>query len=447
MSMLSAREEKIALALAAAAIPSGEILAGGDDATVARLEQWLNEGSTLQARGVRGLLWAAEVGAVASTGHTLSHLPRARTEELLEKWRVSSSHARRSFVRALLSPIKIAHFDHPSTQEKVGCRTSASRSLTTIDEAQRWMQQIIDGNDATEDLDLECDVVVIGSGAGGAACAYELASRGRAVVLLEEGDFHRRSSFTARPAEMSRKLYRDQGMTVALGNVGIPVWAGRAVGGSTVINSGTCYRTTDRIFKRWRDEMGLEEFSSDSLDPYFTRVESMLQVTPAKMNLTGGVGRVISRGASALGMSHHPLNRNAPDCDGQGVCCFGCPTGAKRSTDVSYVPETLKRGGVLVTAARAEAFDIERGQAKAVRGTLGKNGRFRIRAQATVIAGGALMTPVILKRAGLLKKTPYVGKNLSIHPASKVMAIFDETIDMANGIPQGYAVDEYKDEG
>lgn len=445
--MLSAHEEKIALALAAAAIPPGKILSGGDDDTVARLEKWMAEGSTTQARGVRGLLWAAEASAVASTGHTLSHLSRARTEALLEKWRVSSSHVRRSFVRALLSPIKIAHFDHEPSQEKIGCRTPSSRSLTQVDEAQRWTQQIIDGNDASEDLDLECDVVVIGSGAGGAACAYELASRGRAVVLLEEGDFHRRSSFTARPAEMSRKLYRDQGMTVALGNVGIPVWAGRAVGGSTVINSGTCYRATDRIFEKWRTEMGLEEFSSASLDPYFSRAESMLQVAPAKMNLTGGIGRVIARGAGALGMSHHPLVRNAPDCDGQGVCCFGCPTGAKRSTDVSYVPETLKRGGVLVTAARAEAFDVERGQCKAVRGSLGKNRRFRIRAQATVIAGGALMTPVILKRAGLLKKTPYVGKNLSIHPASKVMAVFDEDIDMANGIPQGYAVDELKDEG
>jgi choline dehydrogenase-like flavoprotein len=447
MSMLSAREEKIALAVAAAAIPPGEILNGGDDDTVARLEKWMSEGSSLQAHGVRGLLWAAEVGAIASTGHTLSHLSRAQAEALLEKWRVSRSHARRSFVRALLSPIKVAHFDHEPSQEKIGCRTPSSRSLTQVDEAQRWTQQIIDGNHADEDLDLECDVVVIGSGAGGAACAYELASRGRAVVLLEEGDFHRRSSFTARPAEMSRKLYRDQGMTVALGNVGIPVWAGRAVGGSTVINSGTCYRATDRIFEKWRVEMGLEEFSSASLDPYFTRVESMLQVAPAKMNLTGGIGRVIARGAGALGMSHHPLNRNAPDCDGQGVCCFGCPTGAKRSTDVSYVPETLKRGGVLVTAARAEAFDVERGQCKAVRGSLGKTRRFRIRAQATVIAGGALMTPVILKRAGLLKKTPYVGKNLSIHPASKVMAVFDEDIDMNSGIPQGYAVDELQDEG
>ena len=447
MSTLSPREEKIALALASAAIPPGDHLPGGDGHTVKRLEKWIEGGTPSQAIGMRSLLWAAEAAAAASTGKRLSKMPRAEAERWLEAWRVSTSHARRSLVRAVLSPIKIAHFGDAAIEENVGCKTSAARALAQVDEEARWRQQVVDGRAAAEDLELECEVVVIGSGAGGAACAYELARNGRAVVLLEEGDFHRRSSFNGKPAEMTRKLFRDQGMTLALGNVGIPVWAGRAVGGSTVINSGTCYRAPERIFKKWRDELGLEEFSSSSMDPYYAKVEAMLQVAPARDDLTGGIGRVIGRGAEKLGMSHHPLNRNAPDCDGQGVCCFGCPTGAKRSTDVSYVPEALKRGAVLVTAACAETFDVANGRARGVRGSLGKNRQFHIKAQAVVVAGGALMTPVILKRAGLLKKTPFLGKNLSIHPASKVMAMFDEHVDMTNGIPQGYAVDEFQEDG
>ncbi|MEO8796283.1 MAG: FAD-dependent oxidoreductase, partial [Polyangiaceae bacterium] len=448
MSTLSLHEERIALALAAAAIPPGAHVPGGDEETVKRLEKWIEAGTANQARGMRGLLWACEAATIPSTGKPLSKLPRERAEAWLEGWRASSSHARRSLVRAVLSPIKVAHFDDDTVEKEIGCRTSTSRSLAMVDEEARWSQQIIDGNHEVDDLELECDVVVIGSGAGGAACAYDLASRGRAVVILEEGDFHRRSSFTGKPAEMSRKLYRDQGMTIALGNVGIPVWAGKAVGGSTVINSGTCYRASERIFTRWRNELGLEEYSARSMDPYYAKVEAMLQVAPAKDELTGGIGRVIARGAGALGLSHHALARNAPDCDGQGVCCFGCPTGAKRSTDVSYVPETLKRGGVLVTAARAEAFDIESRRVHGVRGRLGRNGRtFHVKAEAVVVAGGALMTPVLLKRAGVFKKTPFLGKNLSIHPATKVMATFDETIDMSHGIPQGYAVDALAEEG
>ncbi len=413
-----------------------------------RFEKWIEAGTVNQARGMRGLLWACEAAATLSTGKPLSKLPRERAEAWLDGWRASPSYARRSLVRAVMSPIKIAHFDDEAIEKRVGCRTSASRSLALVDEEARWSQQVIDGNKEVDDLELECDVVVIGSGAGGAACAYDLASRGRAVVILEEGDFHRRSSFTGKPAEMSRKLYRDQGMTLALGNVGIPVWAGKAVGGSTVINSGTCYRASERIFARWRSELGLEEYSARSMDPYYAKVEAMLQVAPAKDELTGGIGRVIARGAGALGLSHHALVRNAPDCDGQGVCCFGCPTGAKRSTDVSYIPETLKRGGVLVTAACAEAFDLEGRRVHGVRGRLGRNGRtFHVKASAVVVAGGALMTPVLLKRAGVFKKTPFLGKNLSIHPATKVMATFDETIDMSHGIPQGYAVDALAEEG
>ena len=135
---------------------------------------------------------------------------------------------------------------------------------------------------------------------------------------------------------------------MTLGNVGIPVWAGRAVGGSTVVNSGTCYRAPERTFALWRRRFGLPEvFSSAGLGPYYERVEAMLQVAPAKRLHVGAIGEIIARGAAHLGYQHNVLRRNAPDCDGQGVCCFGCPTGAKRSTDVSYVPEALMRGAEL----------------------------------------------------------------------------------------------------
>jgi choline dehydrogenase-like flavoprotein len=188
-------------------------------------------------------------------------------------------------------------------------------------------------------------------------------------------------------------------MTFSLGNLGgAPVWAGRAVGGSTVINSGTCYRTPERVFRDWREELGLAAFSSETLGPYYERVESMLRVAPAKRELLGGVGRVVARGAEALRLSHQPLVRNAPDCDGQGVCCFGCPTGAKRSTDVSYVPEALLRGAQLVTAAHVDVVEVVAGRARGVRGTLGSGKRFRVRADAVVVAGGALMTPLLLGR-------------------------------------------------
>jgi hypothetical protein len=398
-------------------------------------------------QGIRALLWSAETLAITQTGRPFSKLSRERAERLLTSWQSSRSPITRWFVRGLVTPLKASHFDDPKMFAHVGCAVTETK--LRVDEPARWMRQVTNGREASEDLELECEVVVVGTGAGGAACAYELASRGRAVLMLEEGDFHRRSAFTSRASETFKKLYRDQAMTVAIGNVGIPVWAGRAVGGSTVINSGTCYRAPEKVFREWRDELGLAAFSSASMDPYYARVEEMLRVTPARLELTGGVGRVIGRGAQALGLSHHPLMRNAPDCDGQGVCCFGCPTGAKRSTDVSYVPEALLRGAQLVTAANVDAIEVVAGRARGVRGTLGGGAsgrRFHVKADAVVVAGGTLMTPLLLARGGVVKH-PWLGKNLSIHPATKVMAVFDEEIDMSRGIPQGYAIDSFAEEG
>src|SRR5690606_29045509 len=123
--------------------------------------------------------------------------------------------------------------------------------------------------------------------------------------------------------------------------------------------------------------------------------------------------------------------RNAPDCDGQGVCCFGCPTGAKRSTDVSYVPEALLRGAQLVTAAHVTHVDVVAGRARGVTATLrgpeglGKRARrpkLTVKAEAVVVAGGALLTPLLLERSHACKTGGMLGKNLSIHPASKVLA-------------------------
>ncbi|MFW5741295.1 MAG: GMC family oxidoreductase, partial [Myxococcota bacterium] len=349
-------------------------------------------------------------------------------------------------VLAVLLPMRFAHYNSPDFFEKVN--VPFQFDPPTALEVARWHQQVTDGGDVDEDMEIECEVVVVGSGAGGAACAYELASRGRAVLLLEEGRYYDRRHFDGRPFEAFKKMYRDVGVTLALGNVGMPVWAGRAVGGSTAVNSGTCYRAPERTFARWRRVYGLNDLSSSSLDPYYTRVETMLGVeTPDERHL-GGVARVVRRGADQLGFSHGPVQRNAPGCDGAGVCAFGCPRGAKRSTDVSYVPAALERGAQLITRAKVHTIVKANGRASGVIAKLSSGRTLQVKADAVVVAGGALMTPLLLGTNGIGQSSGWLGRNLSIHPASKVVAVFDETIDMVTGaIPQSYAVDEFADEG
>lgn len=443
---LSHRERAIVAAVAEAAFPLGSWFEAGGWGTADRLIQMMDGLPTAHRDGYRALLWTTELSTLPSHRKTFSALPLPVRVQHFTQWQQSGVRPIAHVARALLLPLRYAHYDSPAFYEHVNVPYQFDPPAAL--EVARWQQQVTDGADIDEDSEIECEVVVVGTGAGGAACAHELASRGRAVLLLEEGRYHDRRHFDGRPWATFKKLYRDAGLSLALGNVGMPVWAGRTVGGSTAVNSGTCYRAPERTFARWRRAYGLSEFSSASMDPYYRRVETMLGVETPEARYLGGVARVIARGADALGFSHHPVQRNAPGCDGAGVCAFGCPRGAKRSTDVSYVPAALQRGAQLITRARVQSIVVEHGRATGVIAKLGSGRTLRVKAETVVVSGGALMTPLLLRASGISTHSHWLGRNLSIHPASKVVAELDEHIDMVTGaIPQSYAVDEFADEG
>jgi choline dehydrogenase-like flavoprotein len=268
------------------------------------------------------------------------------------------------------------------------------------------------------------------------------------VVFVEQGRYFDRSEFSGRPFEMQQKLYRRGGSTFSIGNVGIPIPLGQTVGGSTTVNSGTCLRAPDRVLASWRDELGLDELGPDGMARYFERVERVLQVEVARTELLGGNGRVIARGCEALGFTRHgPLTRNAPGCDGQGVCCFGCPTDAKRSTNVSYIPMALRAGAELFPGAEVTRIMVEGGRARGVVARTDGGHQLTVHARAVVVACGTIMTPLLLGGQRLGGRSGQLGRNLSIHPCCGALAEFDEQILPWNGIPQGYAIDELHEEG
>lgn len=442
--VLAPRERAIALALAEACLPGGRV-PGGDSATIDRLERMMTSMGDAFVVASRASLRAADAFVRARRGASLTDLAPADVVAEIDGWLSSRSKHARWFARALLVPMKQAHFDDAAVHAAVG--VAYGREAPRVVEAPRYAARIIDGHSAPRDLDLVCDVVVVGSGAGGAAAAFELAKRGRAVLVLEGGRAHARTGFDGHAPTAMRKMYLAKGTTFALGNAAALVLAGRGVGGTTTINSGTCFRAPERTLERWAARYGLTMLAGDALAPYYERVEAMLGVAPVEDAYVGGSARVVARGASALGMRHAPLPRNAPGCDGQGVCCFGCPTGAKRSTEVSYLAEALARGAELVTGADVERVIVEDGRARGVVAHLGSGRSLRVRADAVVVAGGALLTPLLLRRSGACASSGWLGKNLSIHPATKVFALVDEDVDMSSGVPQSYGVHDLADEG
>lgn len=306
-------------------------------------------------------------------------------------------------------------------------------------------------SDYSGPIDERCDVCVIGSGAGGAVAAMELAESGLSVIVLEEGGLFTPKSWTGKPTQALIDMYRDGGSTGALGNPFISTTLGKCVGGTTTVNSATCFRTPEVVLQRWQMELGLRDLTMERLAPVFERVERIINVTELSWDVLGNSAKIIKRGADRLGLACRPLKHNVKDCRGCGTCQFGCVENAKQSMDVTYIPRAIACGARLFANCRADRLVIEKG---AVRGVVGSivdphSGErafdVTIAARAVVAACGALITPALLKRSGLRNRN--IGRHLQIHPASRVVALMNETVEGWKGVSQGVYVHNYETEG
>ncbi|MDP2226297.1 MAG: GMC family oxidoreductase [Moraxellaceae bacterium] len=353
-----------------------------------------------------------------------------------------------SLLQALTLPFRVALLQDADVLARLNV-PNGIRVPTTVESA-RWRQQVTDASTLTTDDDIEADVVIVGTGAGGAAAAYELARQGLAVVVIEEGRYHDRRDFNGRLTDMIPLLYRALGLTATLGNTVIPVPIGRSVGGTTTINSGTAMAVPPETLARWR-ALGLREFTEAEMAPYNAEVMEILQVQKADARYVGDIGQIIRTGANRIGfVETHELPRNAAGCDGQGLCQFGCPTDAKQSTNVSYMPRALDAGAFLFTGLRATTLlqdgSLTRGIKAIGTGADGRPRTLTVRARATVLAMGSFLTPVFLMQNGF--RLPQLGRQLSIHPAGVVLGHFpDRVFDHARRIPQGFGVSDLATEG
>jgi choline dehydrogenase-like flavoprotein len=295
----------------------------------------------------------------------------------------------------------------------------------------------------------ECDIVIVGSGAGGAVAAAELAAAGLDVIVLEAGEHYNRDSYPSDHLEAIAELYRDGGLTIAEGRPPIPVPVAKVVGGTTVINSGTCFRAPDPVLADWKQRFGIS-WAEDMADDY-AEAEATLHVKQLDPERMGRNGQLAMEGAAAIGASGAPIHRNAGNCVQCSSCPFGCAIDAKRGMHVSYLPRAVAAGARLRAGVQVERVLVEDGRAVGVAcsARVAGNGRrrpFTVRARRAVIAaGGAFGTPELLQRSGLGGR--HVGRNLHIHPACWVGARYEEEVRGWDGVMQSYYVDEWEHTG
>ena len=315
---------------------------------------------------------------------------------------------------------------------------------------------IVQGSEQSSGFDESCDVVVVGSGAGGATVAAHLAEAGLRVIVVEEGPHVPAAEYQRfKPTDTVRRLFRQAGMIAALGDRHTPVisvTAGRAVGGSSLLTGGVCFRIPAEVHHRWEHELGLASLSERALERAYEDVERRMEVTTVPESLRSASTQAFVDGARLLGIPMQPLRRNmTAKCVGLARCNFGCPVGAKRSVDVSYLPSAFAHGARLVSDALVERIMVERGRAVGVRGRLlgeapgQRTHAFRVRARAVVCACGSLHTPMLLRTAGVGARS--LGRHLTLHPGGRVVALFPRAVRGWDGALQSVYSDHFASQG
>ena len=288
-------------------------------------------------------------------------------------------------------------------------------------------------------VELEADVVIVGSGAGGCVVAHDLARTGRSVVVLEAGPFVDEPTMPRDELAAFDRLYLNHGL-VSTWDGAVTILAAGAVGGGTLVNWMTCIDAPADVRADWAREHGIAGWDAPSAERDVMDLERELGVAPTPT--VAPKDRAILRGAAVLGWDAEPIRRNAASCDECGSCPFGCRRGTKQSGIRAHLAEAFRAGARIVAGAAIDRVLVERGRAVGVEGTLasaapdgGPPRRLVVRASQVVVAAGALRTPAVLGRSGIAHAA--LGRHLRLHPVPVVAARFVDPVDMWRGPMQG----------
>ena len=439
-------------ALAAAVIPrGGPFPLGADDVDAAdRLADYLSRFPARARRALLLLIAAWEYLPLLSRyRRPFSRLTQSERESFLRDSEGSRLPPRRLAAFWLKTFCLMAFTSDQRVSQAVGFTSATGGCLDEAPPAEGPRLEPIAYPEIHGRVEVQADVCIVGSGAGGAVMARELAEGGLSVVVLEEGAYFTRQDFEGPPFERMLRLYRDGGLTAAVGRSIVPIPLGKAVGGTTVVNSGTCFRPPAHVLREWSSRWGIEGIDPGSMEPILRRVEETLSVRPVPDHLLGGNARVFERGVRALGYHGAPIQRNIDGCRGCGVCAYGCPSDAKQAMHLSYLPRAEAAGARIYARCRVDRIAVEGDRVLAVeadileRETERVRGRLHVRPKLVVLAAGAIHTPLLLMANGLAGGSGQVGRNLSIHPAVSVSALFDEEVYGWRGTMQSYYMDDF----
>ncbi|MFN2525805.1 MAG: GMC family oxidoreductase N-terminal domain-containing protein [Actinomycetota bacterium] len=371
--------------------------------------------------------------ALAGTWVPVPWLSPGEAEAVVARWRTSNLPFLRRLSGLLTTLALSSLYGFPGRQwRRIGYPGPLGTAPRT---AKRLKPLAIDG-----DEHIKCDAVIVGSGAGGGCVAAGLAATGLDVVVLEKGSYMSESDFTHYESDAMQRMYL-YGLTLATTDLGVVILAGSTLGGGTVVNYTTAFRTPGHVLDEWARLTEIDAFVSGEFEESLDEVSERLGVN-SDSSAAGKRDQLMEEGLKRLGWHVDQMPRAVRGCtqDEQcGYCGFGCRLGAKQSTMRTYLQDAQQSGARLITDADVRKVIIKDGRATGVEARVGEH-RLTIKARAVVVAGGAIETPALLLRSGLGGQ---VGHNLRLHPGQAAWGFFEEEVRAWEGTTQARYSNEF----
>lgn len=364
-------------------------------------------------------------------------LPLEKRAKILRKWMGSRFNVLRKAFGTLK---KLSMFLHYGSHNKGHNPTWAASNYPGPIDSPAGERLPIETLQFEADAELSCDVLIVGSGAGGGLAAGLLAAKGKDVILLEKGPFMSGPDFNEHEAEMIRKTY-DKQAAFQTKSGSVTVFAGSCLGGGTTINWTGAFKTPDYVLQEWSDEHGLKfattpEFQA-SFDSVFERSNVNTDNSPHNPQ-----NAALWKGSEKLGEHVECIARNVEGCakdgnaDSCGFCGMGCRRGNKRGTLPTYIRQAAENGARIIPGATFQKLSISNSKVTGgnalVKTANGKTIQIKIKSKQVILAAGSIHTPAILLRSGI--NNPGIGQNLFFHPTVGVTGIYDETIQPYLGV-------------
>lgn len=398
-------------------------------------------------RELKQLLSVWDAAALTyATGHgwkRWSALGPAEREAALLSWCDSRLPQRRAAFQALRKGSLLMYYAQPGSGgepnpvwRRIGYPGPAGRPADPPPRALRPLEP-------TTATTLDCDVCVVGSGAGGGVAAAVLGAAGLDVVVVEAGGYYDDADFDGSELHALTQFY--SGSPTATDDQSVALIAGACLGGGTVVNYSTSFRTPEEVRAEWAAH-GVPAFTGEEYGASLDAVCDRLGVNQ-EHNAPSTRDQKLRAGALSLGWHVDAMPRNVDGRCDQGVDCgtcgLGCRRGAKQSTAKTWLRDAAADGARLLVRTRVERVVVEQGRARGVEGRSAGGERVRIRSRAVVVACGALHTPALLRRSGLQNR--HVGRNLALHPATAVWGVYDEELRPWEGTMQALYSDQHRD--